>query len=223
LPIGVKMANFNVGYVNEQAAKNGSFLKTTPAPLILSSKRVVLRPVSQNDLPKLYEITIDPKNSYRWRHLGILPTFDEFVSTLFNKVLIQFVITSKNNPTKPLGLVICYSADVNHGFAYIAILTDSKKHFSTIGIESMALFINYLFNIWPFRKLYFESIEYNIYQFKSGFNDLFHQEARYKSHIFHQGFYWDMIVGAIYKEEFLSNKSVRKFINLSTGQKEVKC
>lgn len=136
------MVELAIDSANEEVGGNKRVLKIAPSPLVLSSKRVILRPINQSDLNKLYQITVDSKNAYRWRHLGILPTFDEFVSTLYNQVLIQFVISSKNNPNDPLGLVICYSADANHGFAYVAILTDSKKHSSVIGIEAMALFIN---------------------------------------------------------------------------------
>lgn len=185
-----------------------------PQPLILSSPRISLRPLAQNDLKKLYLITIDPKNAFRWRHLGILPTFDEFTQSLYSKVLIQFTIISRVDLVEPLGLVICYSADAHNGYGYIAIVTDSKKHFSVVGVESLTLFINYLFNVWPFRKLYFESVSYNISQFKSGFEKLIHTEAVFKSHVYHQGCYWDMIVGAIYKDEFLNNQSVKKFLNL---------
>jgi hypothetical protein len=69
-------------------------------------------------------------------------------------------------------------------------------------IIGFALFLNYVFSCFDFRKLYMELPEFNYDQFASGEGRYFELEARLRDHSFFGGRYWDELVLAIYQDKW---------------------
>lgn len=174
----------------------------------LSSRRVRLRAVAPNDLPVLYVMVTHDEIAYRWRFNGVIPTYESFVKSLNVGVLIQFVVTSTGN-NEVLGLVVAYNADLRNRHAYGVVLVTPRLIGSGIGMEAMALFLNYLFTTWDFRKIYFESLSFNFIQFRSGLGKHFHQEGLLRGHYYFADRYWDNHILALYRDEFLQHPTVR--------------
>ncbi len=62
-----------------------------------------------------------------------------------------------------------------------------------------ALFLEYVFRGWSFRKLYFELPEFNLAQFSRGVNRLFVEEGRLREHLYYDGRFWDKVILALYR------------------------
>jgi hypothetical protein len=63
------------------------------------------------------------------------------------------------------------------------------------------LFVDYLFQGWPYRKLYIECPEYNQDQIQS-FLSLCHMEGLLREHLFLDGRYWDLGTWSIWRDSW---------------------
>ncbi len=69
-------------------------------------------------------------------------------------------------------------------------------------IEAPLLFLNYLFSMWDFRKLYAAVVEFNFDQFSHFAGDRFHVEARLAANEWHDGRWWDLLILAMYRRDW---------------------
>ncbi len=114
----------------------------------------------------------------------------------------QFLVVDKATG-KPVGLASAYNPDFENGFAYLAAVKFEENGLSTRFFMGFALFVDYLFAVWPFRKLYAESAEYNYRQFSSGADRYFVEEGRLREHRYYLGSYYDEIIVALYRETWI--------------------
>lgn len=70
---------------------------------------------------------------------------------------------------------------------------------SGIALEPVRLFVDYLFDVWPFRKLYFELPEFNYQQFSSVAEGPLRVEGRLVDHDYFGGRYWDRLILAVHR------------------------
>jgi hypothetical protein len=119
-------------------------------------------------------------------------------------VLAQFLVVD-SSADQPIGIVCAYGAELAHGYAYLAVADFRSAERAPLFFDGIAMFIDYLFTTWPLRKLYFESLEFNAEQFASVFVKLFDIEGTLRDHEFFDGRYWDLVVGALYRESWESN------------------
>lgn len=66
----------------------------------------------------------------------------------------------------------------------------------------MKIFVDYLFAVFPLRKLTAEVIDFNWIQFSSGSGRMFNEEGVLRSHEYHDGKYWDVHLLAIHREQW---------------------
>jgi RimJ/RimL family protein N-acetyltransferase len=179
-----------------------------------SSARVRLRPIENSDLDFLYRTSTAPETSYRWRYRGAIPEPAEFASSLKNGVLVQFIVEKRVGGEK-IGLVTAYNANHRDGFTYVAGLAAPKFIGTGYVLDGIALLMDYLFELWPFRKLYFESIEFNVLEFASVMGSVFREEARLAEHTYHGERYWDVVTLAAYRGAWLDLR--KSGVNRLTG------
>ncbi|MHB8221104.1 MAG: GNAT family N-acetyltransferase [Acidimicrobiales bacterium] len=174
-----------------------------PSPPLPSveGRFVTLVPVSEAHVPYLYHLATTPALAFRWRYRGMSPAPEQFVRDLWRGVLTQFVIQHRRT-LQPAGVVSAFTADLRNGFAHLAIVTGQQYARKVIGIEAAALFLDYLFDHFPLRKLYAEAPGWNVQQFASGANRIFHEEGRLREHEFYAGRYWDLHVFAVYRTDW---------------------
>jgi RimJ/RimL family protein N-acetyltransferase len=160
-----------------------------------------LRPLAPPDHQALYAIAIDDGINFRWRFRGIVPNFDQFVQSLHqNDLLAQFVVCGLRTP-QPVGMVVAYGADPRNSFAHVGAIVAPKYGGRGIGAEAVVLFMQYLFQNWPFRKLYFDVVEFNLAQFAS-ISKVGNEEGRLKEHTYFDGRYWDNVILAVHRDQF---------------------
>ena len=169
------------------------------APPELVGRFFRLRPVLPQAVPFLYELAIMPDVGFRWRYRGAVPSYEKFEADLWQGILIQFVVESLDTG-QPAGHVICYNPDFGLGHAYVGAAMASRYRSSGIAVEPVRIFIRYLFDVWPFQKLYFELPEFNYRQFASAANGVLHVEARLRNHDYYRGRRWDRLILAVYRD-----------------------
>ncbi len=179
-------------------------------PPLLATRRVRLRPPSPVDLPALYAIATSDEVFWRWRYGGAIPTYEVFCSSFVAGVLTQFTVCTPSD-NEILGLVVAYNADIANSTGYVAVMMHPNVLRTGIGIEAMYLFLIYLFKTWDFHKLYFEVLEYNVGHFASGIGRYFHEEGCYRDHHYYDGKRWRQYVFGLYRDEFISHPTVRRY------------
>jgi len=167
---------------------------------LLTGNRVVLRPLMPGDHPALYALSMSDQISFRWRYRGAIPPPDVFERSLYQNVFCQFVVAPRTVPDRLMGLVVSYNASMQDGFCYLAVVADGRV--GGVAIEAVALMLRYVFRHWPFRKVYIETTEFNLAQFRSAVDyGLLKEEGRLKAHHYFDELWWDLITFAIYRED----------------------
>lgn len=156
----------------------------------LRGRWVTLRPLRPGDMPFFYEVMSDPAVGFRWRFRGHTPSFEEFSLAMSQRVCAQFVIEDPGQ--QPIGLVVAYNADHRHGIVYFACMI--RPDFVGRGwpLEGALLFLDYLFKLWTFRKVYAEALSFNFAWFSSWSGRVFESEGVLKDHEYYDSQYWDL-------------------------------
>jgi len=175
--------------------------RSADAAPVLAGREMRLRPVKQSDYPFLLDLQVEPDNLVRWRYRGTTPSPEQIVQTLWQSVLAQFVI-ARVDDDEPIGLIVCYNPDFRHGYAYLAMIILPRYEMTGWIFEAVALFLNYVFETFGFRKIYFEMLEFNYAKIASGAGSLFHVEACLRDHECHLGHRWHQYTLATYRDEW---------------------
>jgi RimJ/RimL family protein N-acetyltransferase/acyl carrier protein len=162
-------------------------------PPRLAGRFFRLAPVLPPSVPFLYGLSMIPEVGFRWRYRGAVPSPQQFEQDLWQGVLAQFVVESIQS-SQPAGHVVCYGPDRNMGHAYVGAAMTDEYQGSGIAAEPVRIFLDYLFDVWPFHKLYLELPEFNLPQFASAAGRGLHVEARMRNHHYYQGRRWDQII-----------------------------
>lgn len=136
----------------------------TPA---LSNGHVRLRALDIADLDWLRAAETDELLAFRWRLRGGHPSPNDFVDQLWHGLLVMFVV-EKVDDSASVGILSAYQADQRNGHCRVAgarLSLDGSMDSSFLA--GLALFLDYLFGGWPFRKVYLETPEFNLPQFAS--------------------------------------------------------
>jgi RimJ/RimL family protein N-acetyltransferase/acyl carrier protein len=170
------------------------------APL-LTGRHVRLRPIMPADYEYLYVLTTHEKLGWRWRYRGATPSPELFQQQLWQGVAAQFVIEHVGDQ-KPIGFVQAFDPSDRNGHCHFAIVLDPALERTGWALEALLLFLDYLFTIYNFRKLYAEVPEFNYASFASGNERDFKIEGRLREHDWHAGRYWDLFFLAVYREDW---------------------
>ena len=183
----------------------------------LQGREVRLRTILPSDYQFLRELETNSCALVRFRQRGLSLSPESHLQSLWRGVLCQFLVTSVLDG-HPLGLVTSYGADFRNGRSYIAVIVRPEIQNRGPAMEAMRIFIDYLFAVFPLRKLMAEVIEFNWLQFSGGEGRVFATEGILKGHEFHAGRYWDVYLLAVYRDQwtqFLARPPLER-VGLST-------
>jgi RimJ/RimL family protein N-acetyltransferase len=181
-------------------------MESGPGPVTgppLETRRLRLRTVATEDIPFLHEVETGPRTGWRFRYRGSVPTLEQYARDLGYDVLSAFTIDDKKAQAR-VGIVACYWSNLQDGHAHVAVVTAPAYEGTGWGMEAMIVFMNYLFQIWNFRKLYANVLEFNLPQFKSGIDKGFRVEGVLKQHHYYAGKHWDQYMLGVYRDEWLA-------------------
>lgn len=183
--------------------------KEAPVEPVLEGVRVRIRPINPGDYTPLYDLTFADEGGWRWVHRGESRRFEDFIDGLWRNALVQHVIEDKESG-RLVGFVRAYSYQARDGHAHFAVLFHPEYRGLTWPWEGALLFLDYVFCVYPVRKLYMESLGFNFQQFASGLGKWFVEEGRLRDHEYHGGRYWDLHLLAMYREDFEKRAPVLK-------------
>lgn len=161
----------------------------------------LLRPIEDSDLRSIYQSSLDPNTTHRWRFRGRTPSPEEFRRSLFSgDLLCQYVVAPREKVDSLVGVVTAYNPDLVAAHCFIAFLrTDPGRQFEAgLMIEGATIFLQYLFDHFPLRKIYAEVPEYNT-ELLANSSDLFVEEGLLKDHYLYDGRMWDQHILALYR------------------------
>ncbi|EFC84937.1 GNAT family N-acetyltransferase [Parafrankia sp. EUN1f] len=179
------------------ASRQGRLVLTPP----LTTAIFDLVPPVHSDVPFLYALATSSETGHRWRYQGRVPPVEKFETELWQSVLTQFVVRRRADG-EPVGLVVCYGADVNNGHASLGAVFTPRVSGSGQAVQVVGKFLGHVFDNWRFHKIYLEVPEQNFAAIRSGEGKVFEFEGRLKRHFFYQGRYWDRLILAVTRERF---------------------
>jgi len=162
-----------------------------------------LRVIQPEDYPFLRTLETSSEVATRWRLRGTTPGPEQWVQSLWNGVMVQFVV-AETKTDKPIGLVALYAPNFQEGHARLGAGRFDLHSRNPVMIFGVAMFLEYVFHGWNLRKLYMDLPEYNYPQFSSGLGRFFDIEGRLREHTFASGRYWDELTLAIYRDRWQS-------------------
>jgi len=166
-------------------------------PPLTQGTHVYLRPVAPEDYAALRMADLSPQLGMRWRFRGTTPTFEEWVQRSQGTLAQFLVITSAKH--QAIGIVVAYGHSFQDQHVYVAIASLQPAARSPLLMLGSAMFIQYVFRVWNFRKMYFELPAYNLSQFAYAERHLLVQEARLREHVYYDGKFWDKVILALYR------------------------
>lgn len=165
------------------------------------STRIALRSIVREDYDYLHALASDPAASYRWRYRGGTPSPEAFAAQLWDGVLAQFMVLSRESG-RPVGAVALYNANLHSGYVYLSLIADPRIRRTGISMDAGLLLCNYAFANWNLRRVYLETTEFNLEQFGSGEGRYFHEAARLRDHEFFSDRYWDLVTLVVERDDF---------------------
>lgn len=113
-----------------------------------------IRPLLPSDAPYMYALATSPAAIVSWRHRGTTPPPDKVLSSLWSNAEVVMIGLAEG---RPVGVIVLYEPDYRNQVASLAVLTDDQQVGSGVVFGPVRLFLNYVFDVFPFRKLYIES------------------------------------------------------------------
>lgn len=159
----------------------------------VEGRTVRLRALVTSDYEPLRLLEQTGVSLVRYRHRGQTLSPENFVASLWHGVLAQFVVCTVEEAYS-LGLVAAYDADLRNGHCKVAGHVGSSARSTGAGIEGFALFFSYLFEAFPFRKLYFDVLSPNLSQFANYERMGIVEEGRLDQHENAGDEFWDLHV-----------------------------
>lgn len=172
----------------------------------LTTSSVRLRAIDPTDYRSLRQAEVASPIAFRWRLQGQHIPPENYPETLWNGALAVFAYNRATDTSRsePLGVVIAYNPDPRHGHCYVGAA--SFEAGASIGcslrlVDAVGLLLDFIFQGWNFRKIYFECAEYNLPQFQS-FIDECQPEGNLVEHLWLSGRYWDLGIWSLSRESW---------------------
>jgi len=181
----------------------------------LEGPRVRLRPVGPADYAFVATLETHPEVHFRWRHRGTTPSPDRLIASLWDGALV--VLLAERPAGEPLALLAAYGADLRNGHCSfgLAAVPDQPRGPSPV-FDAVVLFLDYLFGLWPLRKVYAEAPGFAFAQYASAVPLLFDREGLLKGHDFYMGRHWDKHILAVSGDDWHARR--RRFVPMVTGE-----
>jgi RimJ/RimL family protein N-acetyltransferase len=178
-----------------------------PPPLQRTAGRwITLQPVRHADYDAIRAAELSDELGVRWRHRGATPSPEAFAQVLWAGVLVQYLVVD-NDDHRLVGLVSAYNADLQSGTCHMGFARFDPTDRSPGMIEGVLLVADHLFTHWTFRKLYGETLEFNLANLGGVLGPLLTEEGRLREHVFAGGRYWDLSYLALYREVWETHRA----------------
>lgn len=182
----------------------------------LQGRMSKLRPVLPDDLEFIYTVSSCEQNGFRWRYRDEFPDLATFTRDHDKGTLLQLLVTSLKTNERA-GIVNLYGENFRDGWVYLGAVSAPEFQHTGVVVDGAATLIDYAFNLWPFRKIYVETIEYNLSEFETGLQRVAVEEARLRDHVFFGDRYWDVVTSAVYRDSWRAHRRHTGSIEFESG------
>jgi RimJ/RimL family protein N-acetyltransferase len=160
-----------------------------------------LRPLRASDYDWLYANLVSPAIGGRWVSRGTTPSHEEFRRLLWQGIFAQYIIETVDT-RRPVGLVSAYNVSLRNGIGYLSAFSLPRFVFTGAALRGAALLVDYLFDNWPFRKLYVEGTALGVGQVASLLGTLLEEEGRLREFEYSKTGYIDFVIAALGREKW---------------------
>ena len=185
-------------------------------PLLIGPK-VSLEAVTPSHYSFVHRLAVAPETGFRWRFRGSTPSPEEFSHLIWNQVTAQYVIVTLLTG-RPSGVVTAYGSNHRDGWTYVALCSEPEILGTGTAFEGLSLFLEYLFTIWDFHKIYFEIPEYNLEFVANSVAVYAVQEGSLSDHLYYSGRYWSMAIFSMTRERWEHLKSTNSSVRRCLGR-----
>ena len=172
--------------------------------VFLNGKRVVLRPLLKIDIPRLLRWTNDPEvRKYVLRYLPVMEAHEDlwFEALSKDKENIVLMIVVDNVAIGTMGI---HRINWKDGVATTGAIIGEKEYWGNgYGSEAKMILLNYAFNTLNLRKICSTVIAFNERSYHYNLKCGYLVEGRLKEHMYKDGAYWDEILMAVFKKDWL--------------------
>jgi RimJ/RimL family protein N-acetyltransferase len=164
---------------------------------------VTLRQITEDDLPFLFKLFADPERSHLW--MCGRTVYDErgfheaWIGWSSGMMVAKFLVEAAG---RPIGLVFDYDRAVVDGFTKVTALLQEDSVGSGRGVIATSLFVDWLFQGLPLRKVYMESYGYNRSVVRILRKAGLAEEGVLRGARFWKGDYWDVHIFAVDREQW---------------------
>lgn len=192
-----------LGHGEQERDRDRAVAEPGPTLPSLQGRNVFLRPVGPEDYHSLRAVELSEQLGPRWRFRGATPSPEQWSQVTWSSTLAQFLVVARHS-NKPIGIAAVHQANFQDGYAYMSAAHFEPSRPSPAMMIGLAIFLNYVFSCWSFRKLYMEVPEYNYERFASVVDRYGRLEGRLRDHLHFGDRYWDQLTVAIYRDRWRS-------------------
>lgn len=163
--------------------------------------------ITPDDYPALYELFVGlNEGAIRWRYRGATPSFEDFTRGLWTHVFAHY-LARRVSTGEVVGYVSAYAPQVRDGHCYVsAIGVPQVRNRGTMAMATMLL-VESVFRMAPFRKMYFESTDSNLMQYKRAVTSgLLIEEGCYQEHEWLDGRFEAVYTLALYRRTWAERR-----------------
>jgi RimJ/RimL family protein N-acetyltransferase len=174
--------------------------------VFLASARVILRPFSKDDAPRLHRWINDPEvRRFLTPHFPItLESEEEWVKSLSKQNDKEVLLAIETPEGEHIGSMGLHRINWIDRTSTTGALIGNKEYWGKgLGTEAKMLLLHYAFNTLNLRKICSQALVFNersiSYSKKCGYKE----EGVLKEHIFREGKYWDLVQLAVFRDDFM--------------------
>jgi diamine N-acetyltransferase len=162
---------------------------------------ITLRPINDDDMPFLFRLFADPQRCHLWMRgrrvydeTGFAQAWAAWTS---DDIAAKFLVESCR---RPVGIVFDHGRNLEDGCTRATTLLGEESVGHGAGVTATGLFMDWLFQALPFRKVYHEVFAYNTSVVRIWRKLGLAEEGLLKADRFWNGQYWDLHIFALYRE-----------------------
>lgn len=171
----------------------------------IRGRRCILRWVDDHDVSFLARMHRNLEMHGNWTSKSIPTTDsfrDQFYRSLDSYYHVLFIISSVEEPEKPIGFFYTTQYSPSDGFTFSTLAMDPNNCLNGCAAEAGLLAYRYLFRHYPLRKIYANIYEFNHDSLAFVRQCGFVEEGFMKKHAFRKGQYYGLYTYALYRETF---------------------
>ncbi|MPZ23764.1 MAG: GNAT family N-acetyltransferase [Dehalococcoidia bacterium] len=184
-------------------------------PVSLTGRWVTLTPALPDDLDAMYAWRVAADGLHLWSVNRKLPSFGEARAEIETIVVNSLLfLIARNRRGDPIGFIQFYNASPVDGFCYFMEYIAPPFQATLAAGEMPIIATEYLFDSFPFRKLYAEVYDHNPRSFRQLKRAGFIEQGYTPDHVYYKGVYWGITRLALTREGWDRFRS--KFTHLHT-------